>query len=88
MNTAKIYRDLNGVERTIHQMVKYEPEWAANRIQAGEDALNSLQLLKAEISRILSAFYVANRDMCCSPKSVPGNVESLLAKLEKLSAVK
>ena len=52
MNTAIIYKDINGEERTIHQMVKYEPEWAANRIQAGEDALNSLQQLKAEIAAI------------------------------------
>lgn len=53
MNTAKIYKDSEGVERTIHQMVKYEPGWAANRIQAGEDALNSLQQLKAKIAAII-----------------------------------
>jgi hypothetical protein len=27
MNTAKIYYDSDGKERTIQQMVKYEPEW-------------------------------------------------------------
>lgn len=36
MNTAKIYHDLDGNERTIHQMVKLEPQWAASRIQQAE----------------------------------------------------
>ena len=45
MNTAKIYHDLDGDEKTIHQMVKYEPQWAAARIQAGEEALRRLHKL-------------------------------------------
>ena len=45
MNTAKIYHDVEGNERTINQMVKCEPDWAANRIQAGEDAI---ELMKAK----------------------------------------
>lgn len=36
MNTGKIYKDIDGNERTIHQMVKLEPGWAASRIQQAE----------------------------------------------------
>ena len=36
MNTAKVYQDSDGNDCSIHQMVKREPEWAANRIQHGE----------------------------------------------------
>jgi hypothetical protein len=43
MSTAKIYFNVDGNERTIHQMVKQEPEWAANRIQEGEKAIEQLQ---------------------------------------------
>lgn len=53
MNTAKIYHDIDGNERTIHQMVKYEPRWAASRIQEGEKAIE-LMKAKDEILTILS----------------------------------
>jgi hypothetical protein len=43
MNTAIVYHDSKGNERTIHQMVKYEPEWAANRIQNAEKAYERLE---------------------------------------------
>jgi len=46
MNTAKIYQDQDGNECSIHQMVKREPEWAASRIQAGEDALAMVAKIK------------------------------------------
>jgi hypothetical protein len=46
MNTAKIYTDTEGNECTIHQMVKREPGWAANRIQAGEDAIDKVSQLQ------------------------------------------
>ena len=39
MNTAKVYKDSEGEERTIFQMVRLEPSWAANRIQEGEKAI-------------------------------------------------
>jgi len=39
MDTFKVYQDSEGNNRTIWHMVKHEPEWAANRIQAGESAL-------------------------------------------------
>lgn len=43
MDLEKRYKDSEGNECTIMQMVLREPEWAANRIQAGEDAINQLQ---------------------------------------------
>jgi len=48
MNTAKIYKDGEGNECTIHQMVKREPQWAANRIQEGEKAIERLKELETE----------------------------------------
>lgn len=53
MNTAKIYKDSKGRELTIHQMVKREPEWAASRIQAGEDAIACLQKALEKRNRLL-----------------------------------
>jgi len=46
MNTAKIYYDDEGNERSIHWMVKNEPQWAASRIQAGEIAIKKLEQLQ------------------------------------------
>ena len=43
MNTAKVYHNGRGEERTIHQMVRDEPYWAAERIQAGETAIEALK---------------------------------------------
>ena len=48
MNTAKIYYDSKGNMKNIRQMVKEEPDWAANRIQTGEDAIAELKELKAQ----------------------------------------
>ena len=47
MNTAKIYKDIDDNDCTIHQIVKREPEWAAVRVQVGEDALLMLEKIKA-----------------------------------------
>jgi hypothetical protein len=46
MNTEKIYKDSENNQRTISQMVKLEPEWAASRIQAGENALELIKQIK------------------------------------------
>ena len=43
MNTAKIYHDSDGKERTIFQMIKYEPDWAANRMQYQEKRIKELE---------------------------------------------
>lgn len=42
MDTGKIYYDSEGNERSIMQMVKGEPYWAANRVQEGEKAFSRL----------------------------------------------
>jgi hypothetical protein len=47
MNTAKVYKNLAGEDRTIHQMVRDEPYWAASRVQVGEDAIDLLARIKA-----------------------------------------
>ena len=49
MNTAKIYHDSEGNECSIMQMVKRAPEWAANRIQEGEKAIEALQKAKLAV---------------------------------------
>jgi hypothetical protein len=52
MNLDKIYYDVFGNEKNILQMVKAEPEWAAHRIQAGEEALNQVAALTAENAQL------------------------------------
>ena len=52
MDTARIYHDVEGNERTIHQMVKEEPIWAANRVQEGEKAIKRVEELEADITRL------------------------------------
>ena len=42
MDTGRVYKNSEGDERTIHQMVREEPQWAANRIQCGEEAIEKL----------------------------------------------
>ena len=49
MDTARIYHDVEGNARTIHQMVKEEPVWAANRVQEGEKAIERVKLLERVI---------------------------------------
>ena len=51
MDTARIYYDVEGNERTIHQMVKEEPVWAANRVQEGGKAIERV----AELEKALAA---------------------------------
>lgn len=48
MDLHKVYYDGEGNPRTVLQLVKMEPEWAANRIQEGERAIEQLSALKAE----------------------------------------
>ncbi len=42
MDLSKRYKDSNGNQCDILQMVSREPEWAANRLQAGEEALKKV----------------------------------------------
>jgi len=80
MNTARVYKDSNGVERTLCQMVKCEPEWAAKRIQAGEEAINSLQQLKAEITIFMNT--VATNQ----GEHLQQNVDNFIERMQQLSA--
>jgi len=46
MDAAKKYTDSDGNECSIWQIVRREPEWAAYRIQAGEEALAKVAFLE------------------------------------------
>ena len=50
MCKTKTYYDVEGNERTLDQMVKHEPAWAANRIRAGEKAIERLNKEAKEIT--------------------------------------
>jgi len=45
MDLKKLYHDLDGNECNILQLVKRDPEWAANRIQA--QAVDRAELIEA-----------------------------------------
>lgn len=57
MNTSKIYYDSEDNECSIMQMVKREPQWAANRVQAGEDAIARLADMEETIRDIATEFF-------------------------------
>ncbi len=42
MSDEKLYTDIDGEKCTLYQMVRREPDWAAVRIQVGEEALELL----------------------------------------------
>ncbi len=52
MNIAKVYKDSNVVECTIHQMEAREGYWAVIRIQAGEEAIKKVGLLIQEVKEL------------------------------------
>lgn len=52
MDTGKTYHDSEGNERTIWQMVREEPEWAAARVQEGEKAIERAKELEADNNRL------------------------------------
>ncbi len=43
MDLTKVYYDSEGLSGNILQIVRREPEWAAERIQAGERAIAELR---------------------------------------------
>lgn len=45
MDLTKVYYDSEGLSGNILQIVRREPEWAAERIQAGEKAIAELREL-------------------------------------------
>ena len=59
MNTAKIYYDSDDNACSIVQMVRREPEWAANRVQEGEEAIARLEGMEETIRDIATEFFRA-----------------------------
>lgn len=68
MNTAKVYLDADGRECTIWQMVRREPEWAANRIQEGEKALEKLEKLEKQNEEM--GHIIEGMDLCCCGNAI------------------
>jgi hypothetical protein len=62
MDLLKRYEDSNGNQCNILQMINREPEWAANRIQAGE----SVAECNAEMMAVLKDIY---RVTCMTSKA-------------------
>ena len=48
-----IYHDSDGNERTLSQMVRKEPMWAANRIRCGEKAEEQVANLAMLVRRLV-----------------------------------
>lgn len=57
MDTGKIYYDSAGNERSIMQMVRSEPYWAANRVQEGEKAIERMAGMEETIRDIATEFF-------------------------------
>lgn len=57
MNTAKVYQDSEGNDCSIVQMVRREPDWAANRVQEGEKAIERLAGMENTIRDIATEFF-------------------------------
>ena len=55
VDTGKIYKDSEGNDCSIMQMIKREPFWAANRIQEGEDALAENEALHRKVEELETA---------------------------------
>jgi len=53
LDTSKIYQDSEGNNCTIWQMIQREPDWAANRLQEGENAIERLATLEVQAFRNL-----------------------------------
>lgn len=54
MNTAKIYYDAEGNPCSIWHMVNHSPEWAANRVQVGEQAIEQRDKLIEALRAIVN----------------------------------
>ena len=59
MDLERIYHDINNQQCNILEMVKREPEWAANRLQSGE---NEVKWLRADALRMALRLYGENPD--------------------------
>lgn len=54
MNTAKVYYDTEGNQRTLSQMVEHEPQWAASRLRHCEEISSQLKDFREAIEFIAS----------------------------------
>ena len=70
VDTGKIYKDSEGNECSIVQMIKREPFWAANRIQEGEDALADNASLQRKVGDLQSVLYCLKRGTCFCEVSI------------------
>lgn len=61
--SKKIYYDADGNERTISQMVKVEPEWAANIIQEDETRIKELEGEKNSIYSLVKTAKFRSENM-------------------------
>jgi hypothetical protein len=74
MDTARIYHDSEDNECTIWQMIKHEPEWAANVIQGYEDRVKKLESQIQAMQKVMEAvdrFYKDSIDEDCKNPNCP-----------------
>jgi hypothetical protein len=60
--SLKVYQDSEGNDCTIYQMIRREPDWAANRIQEGEKAIAEVERLTALVSELENSDYWQGRN--------------------------
>lgn len=84
MDLLKRYEDSNGNKCHILEMISREPEWAANRLQAGEMAIESLEALREEMKAIALATGRSKTDgeTDCDWHDMAGDVVSMRRALE------
>ena len=77
MDLTKKYHDSDGFERNILQMVKIEPEWAANVIQSQQQRIAQLE---AAVERALDAIWELALDCTDCPVGEECDVEEATCK--------
>jgi len=84
MNLEKQYHDLTGKPCNILQLVKREPDWAANRIQEGERASEALRELSGSVNDVCEPLFTASDGgaMWCTMREKP-SAEDKVRRLEK-----
>lgn len=55
MDLTKLYLDSDGDECNILEMLKRDPEWAANRLQAGEEAIENCKTNVYKKEKLINA---------------------------------
>jgi len=83
MDTAKIYFDAKGNQKTIWQMVRDEPEWTANRLQEGEKAISEINCLKTLNAELVGAVRATRKSFAIN---VPEEFKGSIAELDELLA--